>query len=106
MKMQKSLILLGIAMLLGGSLFAQEARLVAEQAAVTEGKRLEIGSLMYAPQYARAISQLQWNSLVNEPAVFMWKATRSNVSFPPRALPRTCSPPKTSTTTSRCANTT
>ncbi|MCM1041954.1 MAG: S9 family peptidase [Bacteroides sp.] len=82
MKMQKSLILLGIAMLLGGSLFAQEARLVAEQAAVTEGKRLEIGSLMYAPQYARAISQLQWNSLVNEPACFYVEGDTLKCFFP------------------------
>ncbi|MCM1532620.1 MAG: S9 family peptidase [Bacteroides sp.] len=82
MKMQKSLILLGIAMLMGGSLFAQEARLVAEQAAVTEGKRLETGSLMYAPQYARAISQLQWNSLVNEPACFYVEGDTLKCFFP------------------------
>ena len=57
-------------LLLGGSLLAQQARLVATQEAVTEGERLQIGHLMSTPQYARSVSQLQWNALPDEPICF------------------------------------
>ncbi len=67
MKTPKTLFL-SVLLLLCGSLFAQQAQLVATQEAVTEGKRLQIGHLMSAPQYAHSISQLQWNSLPDDPA--------------------------------------
>ena len=70
MKTLKALLFLGIACLFCQAVFAQEARLIATQEAVKEGKRLEIGHLMNAPQYDRSISQLQWNSMLNDPAYF------------------------------------
>lgn len=70
MKNTRLLLFAAVSLLLCGGLTAQEAKLLATQEAVSTGKRLQIGSLMNRNLYTRTPSQLQWNSLVNEPACF------------------------------------
>lgn len=59
-------LLASVFLMLCGTVSAQQARLLATQEAVAEGKKLQIGSLMDRNLYTRTPSQLQWNSLVNE----------------------------------------
>ncbi len=70
MEKLKSRFLAGIFLMICGTVQAQEARLLATQELVAEGKKLQIGHLMDRSLYAGAPSQLQWNALVNEPACF------------------------------------
>lgn len=70
MKNMKVLFFAAVSLMLFGGLAAQEVKLLTVQEAVSEGKRLQIGSLMDRNLYTRTPQQLRWNSLPNDPACF------------------------------------
>ena len=77
MYMKKSHIFLALAgsLLAGGNMpvLAQEARLLERQAAVKEGKKLEIGHLMDRHLYAQSPAMLCWNSDSQKPVYYYAK---------------------------------